>query len=80
MAKQAIVLDGKAAELERKLTASNQLEKEIAEKSKAFELREGEFIKEQNFLDEAKYNAKKLERFLPFKITPDHSNESSGSS
>ena len=68
MAKQAIVLDGKAAELERKLTASNQLEKEIAEKSKAFELREGEFIKEQKFLDEAKYNAKKLERFYRLKL------------
>lgn len=68
MAKQAIVLKGKEAELDRRLTASNQLEKDIAEKSKAFAHREDEFIKEQKFLDEAKYNAKKLERFYRLKL------------
>ena len=68
MAKQFIAIEAKETELERRVTASNELEREIALKSKAFLEKEGEFIKEQKYLDQAKYNAKKLERFYRLKL------------
>ena len=68
LAKQALNVQSKESELEQKIQVSNRLEKELLEKEKNFNARENELIKEQKSLDEAKYTAKKLERFYRLKL------------
>ncbi len=68
IAKQVIEIQAKETEIERKLFASNELEREISLKAKVFLKKENEFLKEQKFLDEAKYDAKKLQRFYRLKL------------
>jgi ribonuclease Y len=68
LAKQALEIQGKESELEQKIQVSNRLKKELEEKEKNVSTQEGELIKEQKSLDEAKYTAKKLERFYRLKL------------
>ena len=68
LAKQELDIQSKESELERKINTSNQLEKELEKKVENFSLQENELLKEQKSLDEAKYNAKKLERFYRLKL------------
>lgn len=68
LAKKELDFQAKEIELERNLTASSRLEKDLEEKAKTFSSKENELLKEQKLLDQAKYNAKKLERFYRLKL------------
>ena len=68
LAKQQLDIQTKESELEQKIKATNRLEQELEKKTDSFRIQEKELVKEQKSLDEAKYTAKKLERFYRLKL------------
>jgi ribonuclease Y len=66
--KQELDIQTKEIELEQKRTAASSIKKELEEKAEIFSKKENELLKEQKILDDAKYNAKKLERFYRLKL------------
>ena len=68
LAKQELDIQTRESQIEQKIKASSKLEKELENKAENFNAKENELLKEQKSLDEAKYNAKKLERFYRLKL------------
>ena len=68
LAKQELDIQTKESQIEQKIKATSKLEKELENKAENFNAKENELLKEQKSLDEAKYNAKKLERFYRLKL------------
>ena len=67
ISKEAIV-NNKKIELSKKLKKVEELERIVIDRSESFKIKEVSLEKEQKELDEAKYNAKKLERFYKLKL------------
>ena len=61
-------VQSREGELDRKLKEVSLLERRLIDKANDFVDKENEILKEQKFLDSAKFNAKKLERFYRLKL------------
>ena len=63
-----LTVQTKESQLDRKLKELSLLERRLMDKANDFSDKENEIIKEQKFLDKAKFDAKKLERFYRLKL------------